>query len=370
MIESKKPFQHFNKTRALSEHLVDMARDLGPGAKMPTIRDLQRDLQVSVATLDSALAQLESQKVIERKHGVGIFVSPHLHQKSIGLICEPAFFRAASPFWQRLIEEVRERAAAKGDTFRFYLAIPSGREEVPVHDDLIEDVRARRIEGALFIGHNKPAVFWLKEQGVPSVAFAGWSECSVMLDYGEMVKQAVAALMAQGSRRLALLVPWEEGVKPTEAPLYRQSVKALERECAKHGLRSYPPYVWHPSVVGPSAGVVASHEEQGFQGTKALLGTSKARREKSYPNGLISTDDLMTRGALRALAGLKLHVGRDVQVASHANRGSDVLRGFESEVTRIEFDPAAVVQAMFEALEALMAGETAPEFIWIKPETV
>ena len=60
---------------------------------------------------------------------------------------------------QSLIESARERSVAKGDTFRFYLAIPSHRENLPVHDDLIEDVHAGRLHGALFIGHNKPAVF-------------------------------------------------------------------------------------------------------------------------------------------------------------------------------------------------------------------
>jgi len=362
MMDSGKRFQHRSKTRALSEHLMGMARDLGPGAKMPTIQELRRELGVSVATLDSALTHLEGQRVIERKHGVGIYVSPHLHQKAIGLICEPAFFRAASPFWQRLIEEVGERAGARGDTFRFYLAIPSGREEVPVHDDLLEDVRAGRIQGALFIGHNKPAVFWLKEQGVPSVAFAGWSECAVQLDYGDLVRQAVAHLVARGCRRLALLVPWEAGVEPPQAPLCSPAAQALQRESAARALPFLPELVWEAGAAGHVESTPQGHEEQGFEGTVRLFAGEGAR-----PDGLISTDDLMTRGALHALAQLGLRAGREVQIASHANRGSDVLRGFESDLAIIEFDPAAVVQAMFEALEALMSGGAAPPQILIAP---
>jgi DNA-binding LacI/PurR family transcriptional regulator len=364
MIAPKKSFQHQSKTQALSEHLVDMARDLGPGAKMPTVQELRRELNISIATLDSALAQLESRKVIERKHGVGIFVSPHLHQKAIGLICDPAFFRAgSSPFWQQMIEGARERSVAKGDTFRFYLAIPSHRENLPVHDDLIEDVRAGRLHGALFIGHNKPAVFWLKEQGVPSVAFAGWSECSVHLDYADFVRQAAQTLTKKGCAKLGLLVPWEAGVEPPEEPFYSQAAQSLQRFAKTKKIDITPEWIWEARVLASRVQVPESHEEQGYQAALSLFKNKKVR-----PDGLIITDDLMTRGAMRACEKLNLQLGRDLEIVSHGNRGSSVLRGYDDGLTVIEFDPAKVTRSMFDALESLMNGDTPPAEILIKPE--
>ena len=156
---------------------------------------------------------------------------------------------------------------------------------------------------------------------------------------------------------MALLVPQEVGVEPSESPLYLQATQALQRETTAHGLPFSQDSVW--------VSATESHEEQGFQGAMALLANADTR-----PDALIVADDLMTRGALRALAQRGLQPGRDVQIVSHANRGSDVLRGLESELSLIEFDPAAVVQAMFEALEALMAGESPPPEIWIKPQSL
>jgi DNA-binding LacI/PurR family transcriptional regulator len=78
--------------------------------------------------------------------------------------------------------------------------------------------------------------------------------------------------------------------------------------------------------------------------------------EGRKPDGLISTDDMMTRGILAGLRKLGLQVGRDIQLASHVNKGSTVLHGEEGEMIFVEVDPAGIVQQMFAQLETLMAG--------------
>src|SRR5688500_12473756 len=92
--------------------LEDLAHSLGPDAKLPTVIQLRDRFGVSVATLNSALTELEAQRVIRRKHGVGIYVSPRIRQRTVCLICDPSFFRVAgaSPFWNLLVDQVRQRA--------------------------------------------------------------------------------------------------------------------------------------------------------------------------------------------------------------------------------------------------------------------
>jgi DNA-binding GntR family transcriptional regulator len=51
------------------------------------------DMEVSKATLDGALAELESRKVLVRKHGIGIFVSPEL-RRGISLSAIPGSYSA------------------------------------------------------------------------------------------------------------------------------------------------------------------------------------------------------------------------------------------------------------------------------------
>lgn len=48
-----------------------------PGAKLPTEKDLARHYGVSRVTLRQALAELEKNRLIDRRHGTGTFVSVH-----------------------------------------------------------------------------------------------------------------------------------------------------------------------------------------------------------------------------------------------------------------------------------------------------
>ena len=76
------------------------------------------------------------------------------------------------------------------------------------------------------------------------------------------------------------------------------------------------------------------------------------------PNGIVSTDDMLTQGLLMALGRHGLRAGEDVRIATQANQGSPALLGWEDRITRLEFAPIEIVATMFAALEALMDGET------------
>ena len=75
ILPEPKPQRREVRAQALRARLVDLAHDLGPGARMPTMLQLRDSLGVSIATLDSALSELEAQNVVYRRHGVGTFVT-------------------------------------------------------------------------------------------------------------------------------------------------------------------------------------------------------------------------------------------------------------------------------------------------------
>ena len=55
------------------ERLIELAHELGPDAKLPTVLQLRDRLGISIATLNSVLNELEAQRVVRRKHGIGQF---------------------------------------------------------------------------------------------------------------------------------------------------------------------------------------------------------------------------------------------------------------------------------------------------------
>ena len=356
------------RLRAATARLADLAHALGPGAKLPTVLHLRDDLGVSLATLNSALTDLENQNILVRRHGIGVYVSPSLHRKNIALLCDPSFYRVAglSPFWDMLVQIARSRAQAKNEGFALHFARPAGflappngtNGDIgsPLGDTLVADLQAGRVDGVLGIGVQPEAVVRL-EQGIPFVNFAGQGRYIVTLDGRESIKQGVKALSAQNCHRIAYWSPYgpyriadNDDVPGNCGENYEWFCQAL-RDCH---LPVREEFIRTGADIRLRAGEWSeeSHQMQGYRLACHVWGNPATPK----PDGLFCSDDIMMRGALSAFAKLNMRVGRDVIVVSHANKGSEVLLGHEDEMTLVEYDPAEVVGAMFEMLETLMEG--------------
>ncbi len=343
------------KAQDAHERLKALASQLGPCAKFPTVAQLRRDLQVSITTLDGVLTQLERQNVICRKQGSGIFVSSQVGQKCVGLVCDPAFFRAGkSPFWNRLIEEAQSRASLAGESFRFYLAIPSLDGNCPVHQDLMEDVEAKRIHGVILIGNKPNLLRWLHSNKIPTAVFAGRGKYRVRINTEGSVIAGGKELVRRGCRKLALFVPWEVETEPTEKLYYSPEGRAFRRFVQESGLELRPDWVWETRALGDRVSRVAeTRPEQGYQAVREIWAAKSGQ-----PDGIICVDDMMTRGALAGLRKIGVRPGHDVQLVTHINRGSTVLAGEDEHIIFVEVDPAEIVQELFLLLEAGMSGRT------------
>jgi DNA-binding LacI/PurR family transcriptional regulator len=134
---------------------------------------------------------------------------------------------------------------------------------------------------------------------------------------------------------------------------------AFRRTIESHGLVYKPQWVWENEHLSDhyAATNAGTNQEQGFRATFETFGTESAKRGET-PDGLVILDDMMARGAMVALQQLDIRPGREVRIAAHANQGSTVLAGFESQLIRVEIDPEEIIQAMFDMLEALMDGKS------------
>jgi DNA-binding LacI/PurR family transcriptional regulator len=366
------PIRHRTKTQAITAQITELARRLGAGARMPTIQQLCDMLGVSVVTLNRSLSELEAQNIIQRKHGVGIFVSPRIGQRTVGLVYDRDIFAVgASPFCGLLIEAARQRAASESEKFSFYLAMPS-KEGLPVHDDLVEDLRAARLDGLLFVGENNPAAAeYLQRQDVPLIAlsYTPITAHRVYLDWPESVRLGVQALARQGCKRIGLWIPVGGGLGRAGGEASFPERETFRNALKHHKLAFHPALIWRDDELrqDADASALGTNQEQGFRAAHEIFG-DKHKREQA-PDGVVILDDMMARGALIALQQFGLRAGRDVQIASHLNKGSGVLGAFRPGVAVMEIDPQQIVAALFGMLETLMNGETPQEnVVAIKPK--
>lgn len=354
--------RHQPKTQEVCSRLTELAHSLGPEAKLPSVLELRDGIGVSLGTLNSAMKVLEADNIIYRIQGIGVFVSPSL-QRHVSLICTPDFFHqaGASPFWQLMVESASERAEAKKEAFSCHFSVPGGHKGAPLHAGLAREIEARELHGVLGIGLSKDVAQWIEDRGVPFVAFAGPARWIVALDACEVIELGIAALVTQGCTRLSYWSPGlpidREGVPGSENEQNRRWKETLQMQ----GVAEHDELLF---IFADKDCIGKSHQEQGFGLACQIF--SKPRAE--WPDGIVISDDLMTHGALLAMDKLGVRVGKDVQIATHSNRNSTVFMGREHLLTRLEYDPAEIVQTMFGILETAMdGGEPQQALTFIRP---
>ncbi|GCE12886.1 substrate-binding domain-containing protein [Tengunoibacter tsumagoiensis] len=335
-----------SKIEHLCTRLREIASAQGPNTRLPTVDELCLLLSTSRVTLTEVLKQLESQQVLYRQHSKGIFVSPYIHRKNIGIVLNSTLFmaRGASPFWGMLwglfAQEARKREMQGNLLHSFYGAF-QGETQIELPEECQQMILAQRFQGVLTIGLSVQENEWILDQGVPCVAFAGGCPWVVALDQLQFVRMAIRSMAQQNCRSLEFWLHSSYGENDPDL------VEQLDGIQANQGL------------IFDSVQLRIGHErptlqEQGYQMAMEVFGQTK----KPHPDGIILLDDMMTDGVLAAFQVLGIHTGQDVTIVTHSNLNSMLLFTALPGITVLEFDPTETVQAMFTLLDTLMMGQT------------
>lgn len=354
----------FKRTQLLTA-LTAMVKKAGPERKLPTVRQLCRKFSVSSATLDRVLGEMESRNLIVRHHAKGIFGSPQLLRKNIAVVFGQNILTAASPFWRLVVQGIQQLAPKEDLHLRAYLDLSSATDGIASYADFVEDIEGGRLHGILlpnYLGPEQTARF--RAYGLPMVvlSFADSEPWSVSLDLARTVELGVSELVAKGCRRIGLITAPGMGTHP-QGNLFAQTL-------AERGL----PYEgrWRYETAPLPAGEerpVDPFEEMGYQAIRSWIGGAffdarfRANGEEratqplaELPDGILITDEFITRGALLALAKAGLRPGHDIHLAALTTRGASILTGQAGEFTLLEIDPMHFAKAMLEMLLTLMNG--------------
>ncbi len=353
-----KKLAYATKTQALSTHISALAYKLGPGAKLPTMQQLSVELGISVMTLNRALSELEAQNIVVRRQGSGTYVNENLGQKTVGLVYDRALIGAsASPFASLLLEEAGRRAHENGEKFSMYLSepAPSG---LPVHEDLSEDIRERKMSGLLVMSGQIAAIQYLLKQKLPlvSLSYLPLTPFRARIWHAQTAYLGALELARRGAKKIGLWIPSGVGIGRAAGEASFEELDFFKRALEESGVAFDPKLVYNHDNLTEVIKNGPSNQEQGLDAANAVF-EGKSQPDDAVPDGIVVLDDMMTRGGLTALAHLGIRPGHDVQIASHTNVGSQVLFGYEKSLILLQIDPSKVAEAMFEMLETLMRGE-------------
>ena len=343
------PIRRPSKRDVLCSRLKGLALQLGPDARLPTVVELCAKLDVAKVTLDGALRRLESERVLVCHPGRGIFVSPTIRQKTLGVVFGGNIFSPGfSPFWSLLLQAVQDQARGRNLVPRAYLDISEANGGLGGHAQLVEDLDERRLDGVLLLSpqSDQDEAGLLRKSGIPFVVFGGaHPDWCVTLDWDPFLRAAARELAPAGCRRIGLIGP------PAHAATL---AKALREAGAGEPVIADWSYETWASII-PGAG---TRENCAHRLTEQMIAAAAAT---PLPDTLVSMEDTATRGAITALLQAGLQPSRNIRIVTTENKGSSVLEPYAADITRVAIDPRECMKAALEMLTTLMNGGTPAE---------
>jgi len=351
---------------ALKRELERLIERSEPEAPLPSYSDMIRQYHVVQATIDRVMRDFEAAGLIVRRPGKGIFLSPSAHRKTVGFVLGRDIFRIGySPICDLLLEHCRERAAHGQENFKFYIDLAEPTTDVSgvaLHRELAEDIKAGRLHGVILIWSYGPEeTRWIRSFKVPVVSLGvedDFEPHSAIIDYPDLVHKGMIELVRRGCRRIGLLSSFgylrEKG--------FRKDIDAYKDILALNGLEFDEKLVIEDrGGRSVNVGGFAANEELGYILMREFFAKHKAENpgQEGLPiDGLLSQDDIVTRGALAAIHQEPSYREGNILIATHANKGSPALRAYEDTLIRLEIDPKFLAEAMFGLLEPAMKEKT------------
>ena len=274
-----------------------------------TIKDIAKQLNVSVATVSRALRDLpdihpDTKKSVldlaaELDYQPNVLATSLVKSKTktLGLIVPDLGYY----FFSTVVKSIEEAAIAAG----YSLLITQTQESYERELINIQNLSRSQVEG-IIISLSRETVNLdhlnrLQRRGIPLVFFDRDSDeihaSKVMVDNEQSAYEAVKHLLENGCKRIAFLAG------PKSVSVSNQRRLGYLRALSEAGIESDPSLIFHSDY---------------FQDT-AKSQTHILMRMENAPDGILVVSDRLALGVLMALRELKIRVPEDVKIVSFNN---------------------------------------------------
>ncbi len=314
----------------VKSELRKLARSLEPGSALPPRSELVHQLRVARATLTRAVQQLETEGILTIRPRVGLYTTERARLLNV------AFAQYWEPYNLDSFDLALMAALTRnGPDYGLFVEVHMlGTYEQPDKDRLAAFhrlVAARRYVGILSMT-SRPISGWradLEKLGLP-LAFN-----PVIIDPSSLEELGVSLLCRRGCGRIAML----NHIESPDAAGERRYRQALQN----HSLPYQPEwYVLIPDEL--------PWELAGYRHFRSAW--EKWTRK---PDGVVSSNDHVTQGMLRAAQDMGINIPGELQIATHANRGLSQFT--HPDIVRLEVDVQRMAQMMLEKMRDKIKGD-------------
>lgn len=335
MVPGSSPHQKHSRTRryqALAEKLRQhlAAGTWAPGQKIPTLRELASQFEVSTNTVRNAIRVLEREDSVYHVPAVGTFVRPiqltHVATDQVAVAVVATDIGA--PFAIDVVRGVEQACQER----RWRLQIYNSRLDNHLEVDNLSRLGNSGARGAvLFPGCAEATIetiFQLKFSGFPLVlvdrSIYGLQVDTVQSDHEKGAFGAVEHLIQAGHRRIFM----HAGSQPPPSSV-KSRIRGYERALQTVGVRPLPDWFIWSEPVSPQD-VAEGRSGRWFRARDAALQVLKSTE---LPTAIFAENAYTAVGTLRACQELGLRVPEDISIICFD----------DSEITRVTLPPISYV---------------------------
>ncbi|MHC4800228.1 MAG: GntR family transcriptional regulator, partial [Planctomycetota bacterium] len=330
---------------ALREQLVN--GKLNPGTKLPTIRALAKQYNVSVITISKALRKLENEGRLTCIPAVGAFVKiPRTDRENGNTLPQISFFTieiGGDPFTDHIAAGIEKTCQERGWT----LQIHSAQADPKIEAENLAHFNKFGSKGAIILpvadDRNLEALFRLKISNFPYVLvdqpFRGLNVNAVLSDHEKGAYLATQNLIQHGHRRV-FVTTYAYGLLYT----VDARIRGYERALIEHGIKPRPEW---KIVNAPYADALNILDGDPLKSWYELLVPVLKKAEK--PMAIFALNSGIARSLLEACRDLGLGIPQDVSIVSFDD--TELMQAYNPPITVIAQRTEHIGQTAVELLE-------------------
>jgi DNA-binding LacI/PurR family transcriptional regulator len=316
------------------------------GSMLPAERDLLSDYNVSRSTLREALTSLVNEGLVVRKPGSGTYVADQGQNKTVVVTGHARNIASDWGQWHvELIEKAQECITAADQRSALWVGSNT------YFEDLLEEMPhftrpdLHQTSGIFNTLYMEGFDEYLVRQGVPCVSVVSGlpiGRCSVVLNYASFVQTAVKLMHEHGYGDFSIMY----------SPVVPQ--------CTHKG-QLYMDHLFQAAVGFDEKRMLKITTEDVYEEARAYLSSP------NRPRAIFFADDAFFDVTSRVISELGLRVPEDLAIVTHANVGRRFY--FPIEVTRVGFSVDKAIEAAWDLLSRLIAGNERVEAVrYIEPD--
>lgn len=338
-----KEIRHKQIANILRQQLL--SGELQPGTVLSPTPRMAEEFGTSVCTIQTALAPLVEEGLLERRPRFGTVVRHNPKVLTCAGIYVPGNIMDEwkYAFYRELCRELERQLGGLNVRAKLFADLRSEAEHVEPLPELIKAVESREIQ-ALFVPLSDFSTeSWLRQLPIPkSFVTSDPALKPVGSDGDQMMQLALTRLRDQGCRSVGMISSVR--MPPNVAHPYFHMYEKFTDLISDLGLRTRDEW-----VLTPVKDALVDHEWHGYDAFRSLWSM------ETRPDGLFVFPDTTARGVMPAALELGVEVPDDIQMVFHRNSGVKWLCPLA--VDWVEVDTAQWAAEMIGQVRQQMAGE-------------